>query len=82
MSKKCISCNVIKNITDFHKYKRSSDGVRARCKNCRKEYYILNADKERARVKKYYSENSDKVKKYQKEYGRNNRDLINARERK
>jgi len=82
MSKKCISCNIVKDITDFHKYKRSSDGIRARCKDCRKEHYISNADKERARVRKYYSKNSEKVKKYQKDYKRNNRDLINARERK
>ena len=62
MSKKCISCNIVKDITDFHKYKRSSDGIRARCKDCRKEHYISNADKERARVRKYYSKNSEKVK--------------------
>lgn len=81
MSKKCTSCNSIKSITEFHKYKRSSDGFRSKCKSCRKAEYELNSEHYKQKAVENYIKNSDKIKKYQKEYKKNHRALINKRER-
>lgn len=81
MNKKCISCNLIKNITDFHKYKRSRDGVRSTCKSCRSIKYESNSQHYRKKARENYVKNSDRIKKYQKEYKKKNKSLINERER-
>ena len=36
MEIKCISCGIIKSITEFYKSKNSKDGMRHTCKNCMK----------------------------------------------
>lgn len=81
MDKKCTLCNETKNVSNFHRYKRSKDGYRTRCKDCRKKKYELNSEYERNRVREYYLKNKEKVKEYQKTYRQNNRDKVNARGR-
>lgn len=58
-TKKCSKCGEIKDISEFHKYKRSKDGVRSKCKICRKDENT--SSKERS--KKYYDENKNEINK-------------------
>ncbi len=36
--KTCNKCNVAKSLTEFHKAKKSNDGLRHSCKECIKQY--------------------------------------------
>jgi hypothetical protein len=95
--KKCIKCNIEKEIEFFGKNKRSKDGFRNECKDCRKEssrkYRENNKDKLREIQKKFkennpdyfkeYSEkNKKKLKEYKKSYREENREEINENRRK
>ena len=80
--KTCTKCNTEKPLSHFHKYKRSKDGVRTKCKDCRKEEYNLNSEYKKRQARENYLKNAERVKEYQKQYKKNNRDLINNRERK
>jgi len=39
MDKKCAKCKSIKDVSEFNKLKRASDGLNYRCKECCNEYY-------------------------------------------
>ena len=47
ISLECCKCHIVKVVSDFYKYKGKKDGVHTRCKDCRKEYYKQNKEKER-----------------------------------
>jgi hypothetical protein len=36
--KRCTRCGTVKHITEFHRTKRTKDGLQSWCKDCRKEY--------------------------------------------
>ena len=62
---------------NFHKDRKSKDGLISQYKSCKKEYrknyYFENRDLENEYYKKYYNENQDKIKKYRSD----NRDKRN-----
>ena len=60
--KKCSKCGIVKLKSNFHKNKKSSDGLNPNCKVCRKNYYNENLVK----IKKYYLDNRDMKKEYRK----------------
>jgi hypothetical protein len=64
MGKKCPNCSSTKDCGDFHKNKRSKDGLACICKLCanqkRKEFYVLHPDYEITRKKKFYLNNKDR----------------------
>jgi hypothetical protein len=66
-TKICSSCNIKKEISNFHKWKYGPDGYKRVCKECRKletnTYYKKNDKKIKLRVSKYRKENPEKVKK-------------------
>ena len=45
-NKKCTSCDIIKDISQFSKNRSSRDGYRTNCKACSHDYYKINKDKE------------------------------------
>ena len=67
--KKCINCEIIKDISEFYKHKRMSDGYLNKCKCCQKkssaESKKRNPEKYKAHARKYASK--DDVKKRMKE---------------
>ena len=56
----------------FHKRKKSKDGLSPNCKECVAKYCNENKDK----IKEYYEKNKDDIKAYKKEYYSNNLDKI------
>ena len=63
--KKCSVCKNILLKTNFHKNKKSKDGLHPHCVFCRKEYYIKNSIKLVQKQKDYYIQNRDRIKEYQ-----------------
>lgn len=63
--KTCTGCKLDKPLREFHKHKRSKDGVRQRCKPCRAQEVAndraVNPGKYRERSRKYYDENREHV---------------------
>jgi hypothetical protein len=45
MVKVCTKCKVEKELTEFHKDKRSKDGLRSKCKSCRRKYREANKER-------------------------------------
>lgn len=74
--KKCIKCEVEKELVEFHKNHKNKDGHINKCKSCVKEYQKLNRDKKKEYDMKYYESNKDKIAKQGEEYRQNNRDKI------
>ena len=77
--KKCCRCGIISLKSNFHKNKKSKDGLFSQCKFCTKKYYVdnqnrlvsnqrlydlKNRDKIHTRMKDYYLQNRDRIKEY------------------
>lgn len=64
-TKTCSRCKIEKSVTEFGKYKSSSDGLFSQCKACVKE-----------NNKRYYDKNKQKVKKAVNEWKSKNRPRV------
>ena len=75
--KECTKCKKKKPLTEYHKLKGASDGVRSNCKACHlssaKRYYQENKDAVCERVKDYREKNIDVVRAKDRAYGKANR---------
>lgn len=68
-TKRCFRCKAEKSVAEFHKNKRTKDGLSCQCKPCaisaRRQYRIDNLEevlaKERAQSVRYRAENREKV---------------------
>jgi len=97
--KKCTKCGESKPATleYFHAYKRSSDGVRSACKDCRskdnaehreertakkREHYAKNKERLLAIARQNYRKNAEKRRKYARDNYHKNRDRNLDRMRK
>ena len=73
--KKCCSCKSICLKTNFHKNKKSKDGLFYHCKSCviqkQRIYDIENRDKISTRMKDYYLKNRDQIMAQNKIYANN-----------
>ncbi len=78
--KVCKGCSKEKSLDEFSKHSSTKDGLRAKCKECRrleyKEYRENNKNKELERHKKYKEENKEKIKKASRKYYIENKDII------
>lgn len=74
----CSKCKVQKNHEEFHRHKRSNDGYRSQCKECRKEkdkeYYIQNNISLKVKEKRNYDK---RYIEYNKKYRNSNKDFVN-----
>jgi 5-methylcytosine-specific restriction endonuclease McrA len=64
----CKTCNLEKDIIEFHMDKYAKDGLCQRCKECMKTYYAENINKISERSKKYNDANKEHKSKYDKQY--------------
>jgi hypothetical protein len=71
-TKICKKCGIEKEYCEFDKDIRKKDGIRSKCKSCRREY-----------INNYNEKNRDKYRKYRKIYYWENREkeLIRSREK-
>jgi len=81
-TKKCVKCQVEKEILNFNKNSKTKDGLYSYCKTCCKEYSItyneVNKIKKQEYSKKYAKENKNKIQIYYKQ----NRDSILEKQKK
>ena len=74
--KVCTKCEIEKELDYFSKDKTCKFEVKNICKNCcndyNKEYYKVNLEKEKERIKKHYENNKEILLAKQKEYYENN----------
>ena len=82
-TKKCNTCNLEKNISEFHKWKYGPDGYKRECKKCRKsetnKYYQNNSEKVKIRVSDYRKKNLGKLKQSKKLiYKKNKENILSA----
>jgi hypothetical protein len=75
--KKCVSCGLIKNLSEFHKNKTKSDGLQDTCKICRRIKSQLNRDKRSEYRKEWYRKNSEHVKKMENDRYHSKKDQLN-----
>lgn len=75
--KTCQKCKIEKDESEFQKDKNRKDGLNYVCKQCFKDYYIKNKERQLQRQKIYYQDNCERIKKVHQEYRNNNRFRIN-----
>jgi len=68
--KQCTKCGEEKPVSEFHNSKNYVDGLNPHCKECRREYHLLNKERENARNKKWKADNKDEYRKRKKIYDR------------
>ena len=59
--KKCTKCGKVKSVNEFNKRKKSKDGLRHECNQCRRQYQI---------------DNREQISEYRKIYRENNKEII------
>ena len=66
VTKKCNTCESVKDISSFGKNKRNKDGIENMCKECIKEKRKLNKESNAIAQKKWREKNPEYMKKYNK----------------
>ena len=78
--KQCSKCKGWKELSEFYKDRRASDGLCYICRSCSKEKskrrYLNNLDKDKERQKRWRLNNLDKDKERQKRWRLNNPDKV------
>ena len=78
--KKCCRCQNISLKSNFHKNKKSKDGLFSQCKSCviqkQKIYDCENRERIINKNKEYYLKNRDQINEYHKRNNKENRDKI------
>lgn len=84
--KKCCKCKIEQSNENFYKDSKKKDGLGYECKNCRKQRYKINIDKDREinrqRCLKHYEMNKEKYLINAKNYYEENRELVIKNSRK
>lgn len=84
MEKRCTKCQQVKSLTEFHRYKQSKDGHKARCKSCNCEestqWRIKNPERAAARNKAWVEKNRDKARAASRQWNARNRGVPHARQ--
>jgi hypothetical protein len=83
--KRCLNCNIEKNVDDFCINRNKKDGRNSICKNCssvkHKFYYENNKEKLIENQKNYYQKNIEKIIDYKESYREKNKDIILEKQR-
>ncbi len=82
MSKQCTGCKKLKSLSEYHKKKDTQDGLRTRCKLCRKTerhtQYIETAPKTLEQTNAYRRKNLDKYRQYTLKWRKQNPGKVNS----
>ena len=74
--KKCSTCHIEKDDSEFSKDKSRTDGLQRQCKNCVKEYTVKNKEKikeyKKEHCKEYYQKNKEKIDNKNKKWCQEN----------
>lgn len=70
--KKCCTCKVVKDFTEFYKQKNQKDGHGRQCKRCKKE--SVNVEKRKERLKRFRVNNPEKSKESSEGWRERNKD--------
>jgi len=68
LTKTCSKCQDEKPVDEFHKAKREKDGLRNKCKSCRKQHYLEHRKELLLKAKQHYSEHREEAKQYNFEH--------------
>lgn len=68
VEKRCIRCEEVKPIEEFHKNKKQKDGCHYYCKKCIAAYQSANKNRIRERQRAYWAEHADKKREYNRAY--------------
>jgi len=79
--KKCMSCNLIKTVSEFHKNKSRTDGLQTTCKLCRHSKSQSKKEKRKEYRKEWYKRNVENIKKMENDRYHSNKDEINQKKR-
>ena len=80
--KTCSTCKEAKPTTEFHKDRKSSDGLHSECKQCRAAYWTKTRETLVARNKKYREENREKEAARNKKYREENPEKMRAKDQR
>lgn len=82
--KKCFTCNVTKDLSEFNKCKKNSDGLRGDCRSCqaeyRKKHYLANREYQLEQGRRWKEENYQQVLDYASQWKRDNRERATLNE--
>jgi hypothetical protein len=67
-TKTCTKCGIEKEVTEFHKDRCQSSGLSYICKNCKKNYHLINKELKNKKIRIYEQQNKDKIRLRKKEY--------------
>jgi hypothetical protein len=79
--KKCMSCKLIKTVSEFHKNKSRTDGLQTTCKLCRHYKSQPKKEKRKEYRKEWYKRNVENIKKMENDRYHSNKDEINHKKR-
>lgn len=79
--KTCSKCKTEKPKTEFGRHKSKKDGLRCHCKECLREYSVLNSEMLSARRRAYRVENPEKISAGARAYRIKNPEKVAARKR-
>lgn len=79
--KTCSQCKLELPKTNFNKRSKSTDGLMYQCRNCQKEYCLLNKELIKAKKKETYEENKEEILLKKAEYYISNCEVIKQKRR-
>lgn len=59
--KTCTKCRESKEFSEFNKQPTGKNGLKSKCKNCEKQYHIINKERNNANSISYYNNNKEKI---------------------
>lgn len=82
MSKLCWQCKEVKSSSSFNKNRSKPDGLSTECKECNKNYRLLNKERLRKNRAEYYANNKDRELSNNKKYSEANPHVMRAKDAK
>ena len=80
--KKCTECNEIKELDEFNKCSKGKNGLEAKCRSCKQEWYQNNREKRLQQVKEYNKNHKETIVEYKKRYQKENKEKIAIKKKK
>lgn len=79
--KRCWRCKETKHVSEFNRCRSRKDGLQAKCRNCRREYYQQNRERVSAQSEVYRKKNRDRILACNRDYFYKNRERLLAQMR-